>query len=274
MTNVTVPGERLAQEWRDPLARVGLVAKGVLYLILGLLAIQFARGDASSDEVSEAGAFEKLAEQPFGKFLLAALVVGLAALTIWHVIQAFTGDPVEGDEATDKLKYAGKAITYGVLTFSAFKIAKDSWSGGAAQAESGNEQNQQAASFLFDLPGGAFLVGLLGVVLLCIAAYQFYKYVYNTEHMERIAPPGQTGSTLRMMGRIGYFARGTVVAISGIFFIVAAVQHDPNESKGISGALAELAQNGWGRIVLWFVAIGLALFGIFCFAEAKYRRAT
>jgi len=274
MRNVTVPGERLAREWRDPLARVGLVAKGVLFLILGLLAIQFARNNVSSDEVSESGAFATLAEQPFGKFLLVALVIGLVALTIWHIIQAFTGDPVEGDEPTDKAKYAGKAITYGVLTFGAFKIAKDNWSSGSSQSESGNEQNQQAASFLFDLPAGRFLVGLLGVILLGIAAYQYYKYVYNTEHMERISPPGQAGNTLRTMGRVGYFARATVAAISGIFFIVAAVQHDPEESKGISGALAELAQNGWGRIVLWFVAIGLVLFGIFCFAEAKYRRAT
>ena len=194
----------------------------------------------------------------------------------WQVDErvAPDGDPVEGDEPTDKAKYAGKAITYGVLTFSAFKIAKDNWSSGSSQSESGNEQNQQTASFLFDLPGGRFLVGLLGVILLGIAAYQYYKYVYNTEYMERIDPPGQAGNALRTMGRVGYFARATVVTISGIFFIVAAVQHDPDESKGISGALAELAQNGWGRVVLWFVAIGLVLFGIFCFAEAKYRRAT
>ena len=274
MTNVTVQGGRLAQEWRDPLARAGLVAKGVLYLILGLLAINFAQGDTSSEQVSESGAFETLAEQPFGKFLLVALVVGLAALTIWHVMQAVTGDPVEGDETSDKVKYAGKAITYAVLTFSAFTIARDSWSGATAQSESGNEQNQQAASFLFDLPAGTFLVGLVGVILLGLAAYQVYQYVYNTEHMKRIAAPGRTESTLRTMGRVGYFARATVLTISGIFFIVAAVQHDPEESKGISGALAELAQNSWGRILLWVVALGLVLFGIFCFAESKYRRAT
>jgi len=269
---ITHHGRAAATEWRDTLARVGLVAKGVLYLVLGLLAIQFARGEASSDEVSQTGAIQTVAEQPFGKFLLVALVVGLAALTLWHVIQAVYGDPIEGDETFDRLKFAGKAVIYGALTVTAGYITVDNWNGGhTEQASSGDSSNQEAASALLDLPAGQWLVGALGLALIAAAGYQVYTYVIQSEHMERIAGDNEG---LKTMGRIGYAARAIVIALSGVFFIVAAVQHDPEESKGLSGALQELAERDGGRLVLWLVAIGLALFGLFCLAEAKLRPRT
>lgn len=274
MTEGITQNSRAAAEGsRDALARVGLVAKGVLYLVLGLLAIQFARGQTSSDEVSRTGAIQKVAEQPFGKFLLVALTIGFVALTLWHVVQALYGDPIEGSESSDRAKYAGKAVLYAALTFSALKITIDNWNGGGTdqQASSGDSSNQDAASTLFDLPAGAFLVGLLGVILIGVAGYQFYKYVVESEHMDRIASNNQS---LKTLGRVGYSARAIVVALTGVFFLVAAVQHDPSESKGLSGALQELADRDWGRVVLWLVAVGLAVFGVFCLAEAKLRPKT
>lgn len=274
MTSPGTTTAQVAQTWREPLGKVGLAAKGVLYLVLGLLAIQFARGQTSSDEVSQSGAIEKVAEQPFGKLLLVAMSVGLICLTIWHVIQALTGDPVEGDEPADRAKYAAKAVIYGALSVTAIKITMDHWDGEATQTSSdGNDQSQQAASALFDAPGGVALVVVLGLVLLGIAGYQLVKYVINGEHADRLAAGGDERKALELMGRIGYGARAVVAAGAGVFFLVAAIQHDPNESKGISGVLQELADASWGRIVLWLVAIGLALFGLFCFAEAKLRRA-
>ncbi len=274
MTGTVVQGQRTARRWRDPIGRAGITARGVLYLLLGILAIQFARGEASSDQVSQTGAFQTLAEQPFGKFLLVALTAGLAALCLWRAIQAFVGDPVEGDDAKDRLEYAGKAVIYAALVVTAAKITIDNWSTGtsSAAAESGDQQSQDAASTLFDLPAGRWLVGGLGVVLIGIALYQAYEHVVDAKFMERIAAPGTTARGIEAIGRIGYTARSVVLTISGIFFIVAAVQYDPNESKGISGSLQELAEQSWGRVVLWGVAIGLALFGVFCLAEAAYRR--
>ena len=268
---ITQTGRAAATGSRDTLARVGLVAKGVLYLVLGLLAIQFARGEANSDEVSQTGAIQTVADQPFGKFLLVALVVGLAALTLWHVIQALFGDPIEGDETFDRLKFAGKAVLYGALTVSAAYITVDNWNGGGEEQSSGDASNQEAASALLDLPAGQVLVAALGIALIGAAGYQVYRYVIQSEHMDRIAGHHEG---LKTLGRIGYAARAIVVALSGVFFIVAAVQHDPEESKGMSGALQELAERDGGRIVLWLVAIGLVLFGIFCLAEAKLRPRT
>ena len=277
MTAATATTRQTARRWREPLGRAGITARGVLYLLLGILAIQFARGETSSDQVSQVGAFETLAEQPFGKFLLVALVVGLVALCLWRLIQALVGDPVEGDEAKDRVEYFGKAVIYGALVATAIKVTSEVWSGTSGSAssttqQSGDAQSQQVAWSLFELPAGRWLVGILGVVLIAVSAYQAYEHTVQAKFMERLAPPGTTAKGIEAMGRIGYAARSIVFAASGVFFIVSAVQYNPNESKGISGTLAEFAQNSAGQIVLWGVAIGFAIFGLFCFAEAAYRR--
>lgn len=275
-TSMTSDGSRMAKSWRDPLGRAGIAARGVLYLVLGFLAIQFARGKVGGDEVNQTGAFEKLAEQPFGRVLLVALTVGLAAMTVWRLIQTFVGDPVEGDEAKDRVEYFVKAVIYGALTFTAAKITIDNWSGpsdgSTASQNAGDSQQQGAASTLFDWPAGVWIVGGLGLALIAVALYQAYEHVVNATFMERLAPPARTATAIEGFGRCGYAARSVVLVISGIFFVVAAVQHDPNESKGISGALQELAEHSWGRILLWATAIGLFLFGIYCLAESRYRR--
>jgi hypothetical protein len=276
-TSLTAGGTGMARTWRDPLGRAGIAARGVLYLVLGFLAIQFARGEVASDQVNQTGAFEKVAEQPFGKVLLVVLTIGLAAMTVWRLIQACVGDPVEGDDAKDRVEYVVKAVIYGALTFTAAKITIDNWSGpsggsSTAAQNAGDSQQQEAASTLFDLPGGVWIVAALGVVLVAVALYQAYEHVVNATFMERLAPPPSTAKAIEGFGRFGYAARSVVLIVSGIFFVVAAVQHDPNESKGISGALQELAEHDWGRILLWATAVGLFVFGLYCLAESRYRR--
>ena len=273
MTGAVASTQHAAREWREPMARIGLVAKGILYFILGLLAVQFALGNSSGDDVSQSGAIERVAQESWGKFLLVALVVGLVCLTLWYVIEAFTGDPIEGSETSDKVKYAAKALIYGLLAFVAIKVTVDAWNGGATTDQASDTQrSQEAAQTLFDLPGGTALVVAVGLLLIGVAIYQFLHYVVNTEHMQRLQS-GQASGTLRTIGRVGYAARAIVVAIIGVFFLVAAAQHDAAQSKGMSGAVQTLANEPWGRAVLWLIAIGFVLFGVFCLAEAKLRRA-
>jgi hypothetical protein len=276
MTSAAVAsGQRAARAWRDPLGRAGIAARGVLYLVIGVLAIQFARGETASEEVNQTGAFESVAEQPFGKALLAALVVGLAALALWRFVQAALGDPVEGDEAKDRAKFAAKGIIYTSLTVTAARVAADSWSGGSkdrAASNPGDQQQQEATSTLFDLPAGRFLVVVLGLVLIGIAIYHAWHHAVQASFMKRLAPSSEARRPVELLGRVGHGARAVVFAISGVFFLVAAAQHDPNESKGVSGSLRELAQHDRGRFVLWATAVGLFAFGLYCLAEAKYRK--
>lgn len=267
---------------RSVLARFGLVAKGILYVFLGVLAIQFAGGDVASGEVSEEGAIKLVAEQPLGKFLLVVLAAGLVALTVWQVVIALTGDPVEGSESKDRVKYAVKAVTYGALAIVAMSITVANWTessagsgrgGGAAGGGSSNEE--QAADTLMGAPAGRWLVVLAGVVIIGIALYEIYKHVVEQEFMERFDPslPTNTERLVSLCGRLGYFARSFVAAIVGIFFVVAGVQSNSDETRGLSGSLKALAEQSWGPPLLWLSAIGFLVYGIYCFFEARYRRA-
>jgi Domain of Unknown Function (DUF1206) len=274
-TTLSTSSQQLAHTWREPLGRVGIATRGVLYLVLGFLAIQFARGEVTGDQVNQTGAFETVGQQPFGKVLLVLMVLGLASLTLWRLVQAIVGDPVEGDEAKDRVEFVGKAVVYAVLTGTAIKVLIDAWSTGPDQTaarNAGDQQQQHTTSTLFDLPAGRLVVVFIGLVLIGLAAFHVWHHVVQASFMERLAPPSRAAGAVEALGRAGYAARAVVFAISGAFFLVAAAQYDPAESKGLSGALQELAQHSWGRIVLWATALGLFAFGLFCLAEAKYRR--
>jgi hypothetical protein len=264
-----VGGRIMPGDWRSTLARAGLSAKGALYGALGLLAIQVARGQASTGRVTREGAVELVASQPFGQWLLVLFTIGLFCLAAWQAILAFTGDPVEGSETKDRVKYGVKAAIYTATAITALTML----TGGR---QSGGSSEDQAAGILMGWPGGPWLVGLLGLAILAVAAQQLYGHAIKKKFMRRlsIGGGGDVGRNVERAGRAGYAARGIVLLVVGTFFLIAAIQHDPREAVGLSGALRVMSQQAWGQALLWFVAVGLFLYGCFCFAEAKYRRAT
>ncbi len=267
--------ERAAHEWRDPLARAGFAARGVLYLVVGLLAIQFAVGDESSSNVNQTGAIEAVIEQPGGKFLVILIIAGVVALFAFRGIQAALGDPIEGEEATDRLRFAGKAAIYAVMVVSFTKVLVDNWSSAAETGRGqGDRSQKEATSFLFDLPAGRLIVGAVGLGFIAFAGHQFVTKAVKASFMKRLAPPPTASDAVETVGRIGYAARSVIFATIGVFLIVAAVQYQADESKGLSGSLRQMAQYGWGDFILWAIAIGLFLFGVFCLAESRYRRST
>lgn len=266
-------------DWRSTVARFGLSARGVLYAALGILAIQFAAGDASSAAATRGGAIELVASQPLGQWLLGVLTAGLFALAVWQAILTVRGDPVEGSEATDRAKYAARTVIYLATASTALGIlvahlGADPGSAGAGGGASGQEQ---AAATVMDWPGGAWLVGLCGAALIAAAGQQAYAHAARKGFMQRLDrarmhPTVETA--VERSGQAGYAARAVVLLVVGIFLVVAAIQHDADRAVGLSGALKTLAEQGWGQLVLWLVAIGLFLYGVFCFGEARYRRAT
>jgi len=157
-----------ARDWKEPIGRLGLVGQGVVATIVGLLAIRIAWG-AKDDAATSEGAVAWLAAQPLGKFLLVALTVALFALAVWRFLCAVMGDPVEGSEPKDRLKYAALGVVYLLLAISTLGITIANWTGSgdeAASKQSGDEGSQKAASTLFDWPAGRWLVGILGVALI------------------------------------------------------------------------------------------------------------
>lgn len=263
-------------DWRAGLARAGLIAKGVLYAAIGVLAIDLVSANAASQTASKRGAIELVASQPFGQWLLGLLTAGLSALALWRIILAVKGDPVEGSEAKDRAKFIAEALLYLGTATTALSLLMAHWGSGGASGAGGASTQDQAAATVMSWPGGPWLVGLVGVAVIAAAIYQFNQHVAHKAFMTRLARSemrAKVRTGVERAGRAGYSARAIVLVIVGIFFVVAAVQHDPQEAVGVSGALQALTGYAWGQAVLWVVAIGLFLFGCFSLAEAKYRRA-
>ena len=177
-----------ARDWKESIGRVGLVGQGVVATIVGLLAIRIAMGDKDEAATSE-GAVAWLAQQPFGKFLLVALTVALFALAIWRFLCALMGDPVEGSEPKDRIKYAVLGVIYLLLAITTLGITIANWTGEGdteGSGSTGDEGSQQATSTLFDWPAGRWLVGILGAAIIGYAGYNFYKQVITKKFAERL----------------------------------------------------------------------------------------
>src|SRR6478736_1544838 len=262
-----------AQGWKDSIGRLGLVGQGVVATIVGLLAIRIAMGKKDEAATSE-GAVAWLAHQPLGKFLLVALTVALFALALWRFLCAAMGDPAEGSEPKDRVKYAVLGVVYLLFAVATLGVTIANWTGSgdaAASKQSGDEGSQKAASTLFDWPAGRWLVGILGVAVIGYAGYNFHKQVITKTFAGRL--DADEGSWIVRLGLVGYAAQSLVYAVVGYFFIQAAIAFKSSTAKGPSGALIELADTTWGKVLLWIIAIGLLAYGVFCIAEAKYRKA-
>ncbi len=261
------------RDWKEPIGRVGLAGQGVVATIIGLIAIRIAVGQKDEAATSE-GAVAWLADQPLGKFLLVALTVALFALALWRFLCALMGDPVEGSDPKDRVKFAVLGVVYLLLAMTTLGVTIANWTGSGdsdGSAGSGDESSQQAASTLFDWPAGRWLVGILGVAVIGYAGYSFHKQVVKRKFAERI--DASEGSWVVRLGLLGYTAQSLVYAVVGYFFIQAAIVFKSSTAKGPSGALIELADTTVGKVLLWIIAIGLFAYGVFCIAEAKYRKA-
>jgi Domain of Unknown Function (DUF1206) len=260
-------------DWKEPIGRLGLVAQGVVAAIVGFLAIRTAMGEKDEAATSQ-GAVAWVAQQPFGKFLLVALTIGLFALAVWRLLCVLMGDPVEGSAPKDRVKYAVLGVIYTALAITTLVITVDNWTGSgdaAGDTQSGDEGSQKAASTLFDWPAGRWLVGILGAAVIGYAAYSFHKQVIKKEFAERL--DARESSWVVRLGLIGYTAKSLVLGVIGYFFIQAAIAFESRTAKGPSGALIELSNEDWGKALLWVIAVGLLAFGIYCIAEANYRKA-
>src|SRR3954452_9491629 len=262
-----------ATDWKGRIGRVGLVGQGVVATIVGLIAIRIAVGK-KDDAATNDGAVAWLAHQPLGKLLLVALTVSLFALALWRFLCAAMGDPAEGSEPKDRVKYAVLGVVYLLFAVATLGVTIKNWTGSGASggnANSGDQSSQQATSTLFSWPAGRWLVGILGVAVIGYAGYNFYSQVVRRKFAEWL--DAEEGSWVIRLGEVGYAPQSIVYAVVGYFFIQAAIAFESSTAKVPSGALIELGTTTWGRVLLWIVAIGLFAYGIFCIAEAKYRKA-
>lgn len=255
--------------WRRILARVGLVAKGVSYGLVGVLALKLALGDGGK-ATSRQGALAEIAQHSFGKVLLVLLALGFAAYALWRLVDAVFGradDDGGMKEWAKRAGYAARGLIYAALTVSAIKILAGSGGGGSQNTEA-HKRTAQILSW----PAGTWLVGLAGAILIGVGAYNVYRGVekkFLKHWHENLGESARRFGT--RAGVAGLPARGLVFGLIGVFAIKAAVEYDPKEAIGLDGALQKLANHGYGSVLLGLAAAGLLAYAVFCFAEARYR---
>jgi hypothetical protein len=264
--------QRVAQSTLvDRLARFGLVAKGVSYGLVGVLAAALAiwgGGGAASRE----GALETLAHETYGKVILVALALGFAAYGLWRLAQAVFDRDDEGSGAKGFAKragYLGRAVIYGALTYTTIRLLAGSGGSGSQTGEA-----RKTTAQLLDWPAGRWLVGLAGLIFIGVGIFNAYRAF--TQKFEEKWMTGEMSGFERDWGprlsSIGLLARFVVFSLIGAFFVKAAYQYDPKEAIGLDGALRKIIDASYGPVLLGIVAAGLLCYALFCFFEARYRR--
>jgi hypothetical protein len=261
-------GQRVARrpefEW---LARVGLVARGVSYGIIGVLALEVALG-AGGKTTDQQGAMRTIAREPFGKGLLIALAVGLASYAMWRLIRAAIGHGThQRDSALDRLGGLAAGAGYAALSVTAVKIV-------SGASTSGSDNPKRTTGGVLDWPGGRVIVGVAGAILIGVALFQGYRGLSRkfledskTEEMSHAVERGFTA-----IGVFGHVARMVVFGLIGYALVKAAIDYDPRKAIGLDGALSELAHNSYGPFLLGVVAAGFIGFALYSIADARYAR--
>ena len=251
----------------DRVNRFGLLAFGLVHLVLGWLAVQLAFGDREGS-TSTSGAVQELAEQPMGIVLVWLVAIGMVLYSLIQLVEAAIGR--RDDDGTKRtLKRAisaGKAVVYGVIAFSALKVALGKGSGG------GEQSTDSMTGKIMDLPGGQVLVGLIGLGILVTGGALVVKGVTDRflDDIQGSGQRGADGTAYTWAGRIGYTAKGIAIGMIGLLFGYAAITHDPDKSGGLDQALTEVLDQPYGPVLIAALGLGLASFGGFCFAWARH----
>jgi hypothetical protein len=248
------------------LARAGLTARGVIYLLVGLVAILIAVG-RSGREADQAGALKLLASQPYGLVALWLLGLGFAAYALWRLSEAAFGVTGEGRGAGPRLKSAARAVIYlsfAVLTFNIIA--------GTGGSQASREQDWSAKAMHHT--GGRWLVGIVGAVIVIAGIVLIIEGV-RAKFM-RLLETGQmsprTRAVVKRLGMIGTIARGAIFALAGALVIEAAISYQPSKARGLDKALLTLRGQPFGEVLLVVAALGLIIFGIYALCEARWHK--
>jgi hypothetical protein len=259
----------------ETLARVGLIAFGVVHLLVAWLALQLAWGGGGKS-ADQSGAMSTLSQSPIGTPVLWVIAVGMIGLAVWQAAEVFrwrSGWSASGKARTKALRKSGnaliKAATYIALAVLAVRFALGS-------GKSSSQQQQETTAGVFGWPGGQFLVGAVGLVLIGVGAWHIRKG-FNKKFLKQIDTSDASPSALRLvtrLGQVGFPAKGIALALVGGLLCYAAITFDPSKAKGLDGAMRTILDAPFGQFLLTLVAVGIAAFGAFCFVRARYPERT
>ncbi|MQY03154.1 DUF1206 domain-containing protein [Actinomadura macrotermitis] len=272
--NAKQAGKRAGREvagsrWFHWFCRAGLAARGVIYLVVGWLALQIGLGDGGGAQADKKGAMQAIAEKPGGTVLLWLVVIGFFGLATWRFAEAAFGQPVaDGHKATKRLASFGRGVFYtaGFIGMLGFVLGQ----GG----QSGNAQSKSFTAKAMAEPGGRWLVLAVGLGFvgwgignIVGAARRKFLQKLNTHEMSP-----QVAKAVKVVGVVGRASRGLVFGAVGVFLAHAAITFDPGKAKGLDATLREFAKTPAGPWLLVAVAAGVLTFGVYSFCEARWRK--
>jgi Domain of Unknown Function (DUF1206) len=263
-------------DWAQRLARAGLVAKGITFGLVAVLAlgVVFGFGFGFGQKIEDRpGALQTLAESTLGRFLLGALAVGLAGYALWRLAQAVLGEKLESGKEVGILKRIGlvaRGLLYlwlSVMCISIVFNADEPVSGG------GGREEDRATGILLEQPFGRWLVAAIGLGIIGAGLFNLYRAL--TQRFRKELKEGEMEQEEReaytVLGVLGHLARALVYSLAGLFLVKAAWEYDPDEAIGLDGALKKLAGAEYGELLLGVTAAGLLAYGLYCLVEARYR---
>jgi hypothetical protein len=268
LDSAEVAGESFVQshafEW---LSRAGFVARAVVYAIIGVLALKLAFGHGGK-LTNQQGALHTVAHQPFGKLLLTLVAIGLGGYSLWRLVRAGIGHGPEGsDTGFERIAALASGIAYGAICALAIEILLGAGGGSAGSPK-------KATAGVFGWPGGTWIVGLAGGVMIGVALYQGYRGItkkfLDDSKVEEMGP--RMKEWIGRLGLIGHLARMVVFGLIGIFLIKAAVDYNSRAAVGLDGALAKIVHRSYGPVLLGIVAAGLIAFALYSVSDARYRK--
>jgi Domain of Unknown Function (DUF1206) len=249
-------------------ARAGHIVSGLLHLLIAYIIFRLAFG--SKESADQSGALAEVTEKPGGKLVLWIAAVAFVAMALWRIAEMIVGphatEPGNGDSGVsglfDRAKAGGVAVVYFAFAYSAVDFARGS-------GQSSGKQNAGLSARLMENTAGKFLLVVVGLVVIAIGGYHVYKGV-TKKFLDDLKTSGS--AIVTPLGVIGYTAKGLVLVGAGILVIVASIKSDPSKATGIDGAVKTLGEAPFGQFLLIVAALGIAAYGLYSFAMARYAR--
>ena len=245
-------------------ARAGFAASGLIQLLIGALAIQL--GAAHVGEADQSGALDEVAKIPGGFIVLWIAAAGLFALALWLLTEAVL---VRAGSARDRWlargEHLGKAVAYGVLGLSALAFAD-------GHPTHASTATRQASAGILATPGGQLLLGVLGLATGAVGVHFLVKGIRRGFRQDIHVPSGAAGRGIVVLGTVGYLAKGVVVVLAGVAFLLAAVRTQPATATGLAGGLGALQELPFGGVVIVVLGLGLIASGVYNMARAWLAR--
>ena len=267
-------GNKAINKTFETLARIGYAARGLIYFVIGLLAVLMAFGYGGKT-TDQQGAISMIGTQPAGRILLWLVLIGLVCYSLWGFIRAIFNPFHQGHNAKGfalRISYLVSAIAYALLVMPTYALI----AGGAKPAQNGAQQDQlqQYTAKMLAMPFGQWLVGSIGIIIILVGLVQIFQCLTSgfdrQIYLTRLDPVQL--KRVRSFGRFGTIARGIVFALIGLFIVMAAYTANSQQVKGFDSTLTSILQQSYGRWLLGVIALGLISLGLYSLCLSLFFR--